>query len=236
MSTLMDFFCGRLARRTLLSRLLPLIFVCYFGTLAAAVWLYPGSYNWENKSISQLLYPRNNPKFHLVPAFGVATAGFLMIPFAGYISRRLRESSRIPSAVGGCAFVAGAVLLTLAGLILSHPARGVSAFPRLHDILARACACSLGAGMLAFYIGLLRTRCVRSTAGALTVAWTILIVPALVVSFLRLAAATRFRWSNPLYLAVRSPALWHLGFWEWIGSEAIFLFLLSAAVWLPEQY
>ncbi len=28
--------------------------------------------------------------------------------------------------------------------------------------------------------------------------------------------------------------MWHLGFWEWIGSGPVFLFLLSSALLLPQ--
>jgi hypothetical protein len=43
------------------------------------------------------------------------------------------------------------------------------------------------------------------------------------------------QWSNPVYQAIENRSLWHLGFWEWIGSIGVFLFLLGAAVFLPEN-
>jgi membrane protein implicated in regulation of membrane protease activity len=65
--------------------------------------------------------------------------------------------------------------------------------------------------------------------------WSLLTLPAILVIFLRLATAAHFAWSNPVYLAIENPHVWHLGFWEWIGSAAVFLFLASATLFLPRH-
>ena len=59
--------------------------------------------------------------------------------------------------------------------------------------------------------------------------------PTLFVVVLRLLTAAHFQWSNPVYQEIENRSLWHLGFWEWLGSIAVFLFLLGAAVFLPEN-
>jgi hypothetical protein len=33
---------------------------------------------------------------------------------------------------------------------------------------------------------------------------------------------------------IEDRALWHVGLWEWTGSTAVFLFVLAAALFLPE--
>jgi len=71
--------------KTLLFVLIPLIFVFYFGTLITAIWLFPAAYNWRHKSISKLLYPQNNPEFHIIPSFGVAVIGLLALPSSGFL-------------------------------------------------------------------------------------------------------------------------------------------------------
>jgi len=42
-------------------------------------------------------------------------------------------------------------------------------------------------------------------------------------------------WSYQIDLVLKNALFWHLAFWEWIGSAAVFLFLLSSALFLPEQ-
>jgi hypothetical protein len=42
-------------------------------------------------------------------------------------------------------------------------------------------------------------------------------------------------WSQQIDLVLKNALFWHLAFWEWIGSAAVFLFLLSSALFLPEQ-
>src|ERR1700756_1018699 len=112
-SLLADFCSGRLKQRTLLLIFIPLILASYFGSLTFAIWLFPGPFDWRTKSMSKLLYPRNNPQFHAVGSVGLTIAGLLMIPFAGYIARRLRLVAPVLAQVGAYAFAAGA-----AGLIL----------------------------------------------------------------------------------------------------------------------
>ena len=237
MTLLVNFVSGKLSRRTLLFVLIPLIFVCYFGTLITAIWLFPAAYNWRHKSISKLLYPQNNPEFHFIPSFGIAVTGLLMIPFAGYVGRRFRAVSSTAASIGAGALAASAVCLILAGLIVTHTSGGASALPSLHEIFARTSAFAIGASMLAFYGCELKVYFSRGGGRTLLVSWTILTLPAVFLVVLRFLADAQFEWSNSnsIYLALKSPALWHLGFWEWIGSGAVFLFLLSAPLLLPER-
>ncbi len=237
---LLKFISGNLPRKALLCVLLPLIGFSYFGTLAIAAWLSPQAYDWRHKAISKLLYPRNDPVLHSVASLGIASAGLLMIPFAGYMSRRLRGVSPFGAATGAAAFASGALLLVLAGLIVSHPDRGTSDFPRLHEMLARGAAAAIGAGMLMLWACALKAYFTSSATNTfqwfwLLGSWSPLTLAAILVIFLRLAAAAHFAWSNPVYLAIENPRVWHLGFWEWIGSAAVFLFLASAALFLPRH-
>ena len=150
LAKLVNLLSGNATRKTLLFALVPLMFVSYFGTLGLAVFLFPGTYDWSHKSISTLLYPRNNPEFHFMASIGIAITGLLMIPFAGYINRRLRIASPLAANAGTIAFVGGIICLILAGLIVSHPLYGKSSVPRLHSILARSAAIGIGVGMVVF--------------------------------------------------------------------------------------
>jgi len=181
--------------------------------------------------MSKLLYPRNNPQFHAIGSLGVAVAGLLTIPFAGYIGRRLRAVSPVPAAIGAVAFGAGAISLIFGALIVLQP--------YLHEMFARSAGICFGLAMLAFYCCALRGLSVppdeRPARLWIFLAWSLIVPPALLVLVLRLLAAAHFHWSNPVYQTMENRSLWHLGFWEWIGSIAGFLFLLAAALFLPEK-
>ena len=131
---------GDLPRAAVLFVWLPLIALSYFGTLTIAAWFSPQAYNWRGSAISKLLYPGYDPRLHYVASLGVAVTGLLIIPLAGYIRQRLRRVSAMAADAGAFALELGAIGLVLAGLIVSHPAHGTSAFPRLHEILARTAA------------------------------------------------------------------------------------------------
>ena len=52
---------------------------------------------------------------------------------------------------------------------------------------------------------------------------------------LLLTMRAQLLWSYQSDLVLKNALFWHLAFWEWIGSAAVFLFLLSSALFLPEQ-
>jgi hypothetical protein len=241
---LLNFFSGNLPRRTLLFVVIPIIFLSYFGTLAFAILWSQKTYDWRYSVISHLISPRNNPEFHAIPSLGIATTGLLIIPFAGYINRRLRVASRLGANIGSVAFANGAIWLILAGLIVSRSHHGTSSLPRLHEMCARTAALGIGTGLLAFCSCALKGYFIPAKGKKLyqrrlMISWILLTfgpVAGIVFSeCLLLIMRAHLQWSYQIDQILKNSLCWHLAFWEWIGSVAVFLFLLSAAVFLPEQ-
>jgi len=239
----LNFFSGNLTRRTLLFVLIPLIFLSYFGTLASAIFFSPIAYDWRYSVISHLISPRNNPEFHTVPSLGIAITGLLIIPFAGYINRRLRVVSRLGADIGTVASANGAILLTLAGLIVSHGHDGTSSLPRLHEMCARTAAFGIGTGLVAFCLCALKGYFIPAKGKKLyhrrlLISWSLLaLCPIFGVTFtgcLSEIMRAHLLWSYHID-QLKNSLFWHLAFWEWIGSAAVFLFLLSSALFLPEE-
>ena len=230
---------GDLPRAAVLFVWLPLIALSYFGTLTIAAWFSPQAYNWRGSAISKLLYPGYDPRLHYVASLGVAVTGLLIVPLAGYIRQRLRRVSAMAADAGAFALELGAIGLVLAGLIVSHPAHGTSAFPRLHEILARTAAFDLGAGIIVFWLcaakGYLAAAARSLEWRRLLISWSLIALPALSIALLRAAVGAHIDWSKPIYRKLEDRALWHLAFWEWLGSAAMFLFLLTAVLYLPES-
>jgi len=229
-SHLIDFCTGRLEQRTLRRIFIPLIAASYFGSLILAIWLFPGPFDWRTRSMSKLLYPENNPQFHAIGSIGIAIAGLLMIPFAGYIKRRLCDSSRRAAEIGALAFGVGAISLIFGALIVRQP---------YHEMFARSAGICLGLGLVAFYWCALRAFSAPPDDGErdlrIFLAWSPIVPAALLVVLLRLLAGAHFQWSSPIYRALENRSLWHLGFWEWMISIAVILFLYAATVFLPEN-
>ena len=215
--------------------IVPLIGVFYFGSLAVAMALFPKGYDWRMMSISKLLYPLVNPQYHFIPAVGVGVSGVLMLPFAGYIRRGLGVDSPVVRA-GAAFFFAGATCLILASVITSHPAQGRATVPRLHEALGRVAGIGLGLGTVLFESHALRSR--RRAGGELAsrrliLWWGWLTWPGIVVMALVLILRIHLPVFEPLARALKHSAAWKLGFWEWIGSAAVFGFLAVSAWLLP---
>jgi hypothetical protein len=239
LSKLPCYLRGDLTRKTILAVLLPLIFLSYFGVLGLAVLLYPDSYDWRYLSISKLLYPLTNPQFHSVAAFSVAVTGVLMLPFAGYIRRRLHGVFPRMAAVGATLFFAGCLCLTLAGLIASHPAHGTARFPKLHEILARVSVVSIGLGMAMFDTCATKGYFRAAPGNALhrrglLISWNLLTLPMILVAVSWLVIRAFVKRTAPAYHTIATSAAWHVGFWEWPGSVVVFAFLVCSVLFLPE--
>ncbi|HVM59955.1 MAG TPA: hypothetical protein VMV72_03730 [Verrucomicrobiae bacterium] len=234
------YFGGDLTRNTVRFILLPLIFVSYFGILALAAALYPDTYDWRYLSISKLLYPLTNPRFHYIASASVAATGLLMAPFAGYIRRRLGGAAPRASAVGAALFFGGCLCLTLAGLIASHPLHGTARFPQLHNLLARISVIGIGLGIVTFNVCATIGYC-RAAPGTalhprrLILSWNLLTLPIILITLTWLAIRISVNRSTPAYHTIAATALWKVGFWEWIGSIVVFAFLVYAVLLLPEH-
>jgi hypothetical protein len=241
---LRDFISGRVRRETLLSALIPLIFICYFGTITSVALVLPESYDWRSSVISNLLSARHNPQFHWVASLGLSLTGFLAIPFGGYIRDRLRPASSVGATIGMTAFITGFVNLILAATIVTRRSDPVIGKFGVHEILARTSALALGIGIVCFCWCVLRGffafRANRKlyTKGLVFI-WSMLtflpLLAALTCAFCTFLPSIGIPWLLPRYELLRRSPLWKLAFWEWIGSVAFFLFLVSAALLLPKQ-
>jgi hypothetical protein len=234
--SIVRFFAGDLSRRTILFVVIPLIILFFFGSVAVAVALLPQAYDWRTKSISQLLYPRVNPQFHFIPATGIALAGVMLLPFAGYIKRRLGIDSPVVGA-GAAFFAGGAICVILASLINSHPLHGRATIPQLHEVLGRVGGIGLAAGMLTFEFYAFWRYCRASgdlLGRGLVFWWSVITWPAIILLPLRLIIGAHFQVLEPFTRSLKQSAVWHLGFWEWIGSVVVIMFLIVSAWFLPK--
>jgi len=225
-----------LYRKSILAVLLGLIFLSFFGTLAASARMFPQNYDWRYRVISNLLSPRDNPNHHWLPACGMALAGLFMLPFAGYLQRHLEIASpRVARASAG-AFVAGIVALICACLVVPQHAHALLGIRRLHEFLSRSSAAFLAIGML---FGCWCAWKGRRFRAGLFWTWSLVTLLPLAGIFLSesLLLLTRFKpsWAMPICSALRHSVFWHLGFWEWSGAAAVFVFLCAAVFLMPSQ-
>ena len=126
------------------------------------------------------------------------------------------------------AFLAGILFLIGSAVVAPGHMRTVMGTRHPHEALARLSAAGLGVRMLC---------ACRAGAGetgrrlALRRVWRVVTVPPVlggVVSGLVLGLS-HLHWMPQAATAyLRATVLWHLSFWEWVGSVTVFLFFLAA--------
>jgi hypothetical protein len=226
-----------LYRKVILTALLTLIFLAFFGTLGLSARKFPQNYDWRDRVISNLLSPRDNPGHYWFPACGIIVAAMLMLPFAGYLRRNLEIASPRAARVSAGALIPGIIALICACLVVPQHVHGVLGIGRLHEFIARSAAGFMAIGMLSacwcawkgFRKNLLQAR--------LFWTWSLVTLVPLAGIFFResLLLLTRLHpaWAMPIRSVLRHSVFWHLGFWEWLGSAAIFVFLCAAVFLIP---
>jgi hypothetical protein len=228
-----------LYRKRILAVLLVLIFLSFFGTLGATAWMFPEDYDWRYRVISNLLSPRDNPTHYWMPACGISVAALLMLPFAGYLRWYLKIASPRAALVSSGAFMAGILGLICASLVVPQHAHSVLRIRRLHEFLARSSAGFFAIGMLCGCWCAWKGRGQRLFGARLFWTWSCLTLLPLVglVSSEGLLLLTRLKlaWTMPIRAALRHSVFWHLGFWEWTGAAAVFVFLCAAVFLTPRQ-
>jgi len=226
-----------LYRKTTLAVLLALIFLSFFGTLCASALMFPANYDWRYRVISNLLSPRDNPRHYWLAACGTTLAGLFMLPFVGFLQRHLEMAAPRFARVTSAALIAGIVALICTCLVVPQHVHVVFGIWRLHEFLARSSAAFIALGMLCAcwcaWKGCGRSR----FAARLFWIWSLVtVLPLVGVLFsecLLLLARRKASWAMPIRSALRHSVFWHLGFWEWTGAVAVFVFLCAAALLTP---
>jgi hypothetical protein len=226
-----------LHRKSVLTALLILIFLAFFGTLALSARMFPQNYDWRYRVISNLLSPRDNPGHYWLPACGIVLTAVLMLPFAGYLHRSLESASPRAAHLSAGGLTAGIIALICACLVVPQHLHEVLGVRRLHEFIARSAAGLLAIGMLAacwcawkgFRKHLFQRRLFWTWSLVTFLPLTGIFVSEFLLVFARLKPA----WAIPVRSALRHSVFWHLGFWEWLGAAAVFVFLCAAVVLTP---
>ena len=73
----------------------------------------------------------------------------------------------------------------------------------------------------------------------MVVTWTSLtllpFVCGILAGILKICRKAKMEWAMDLRLHLKQTVVWQLAFWEWVGVVAFILFMLSAAMLLPER-
>ena len=135
-------------RKPVLIVLLVFIFLSFFGTLIVSAWMFPKNYDWRYRVISNLLSPRDNPRYYWLATGGVALAGFLMLPFAAHLKRSLEIVSPWAARLTAGAFLIGVIALICDCFVVPQHVHATIGIRRLHEFLARSTAGFIALGML----------------------------------------------------------------------------------------
>jgi hypothetical protein len=228
-----------LYRKQTLAVLLVLIATSFFGVLGMAAWMFPHNYDWRYRVISNLLSPRDNPQHYWLPACGIILAAVLMLPFTAYLHRNLKEVSPHAARLSAGAFIAGIVALIGACLVVPQHVHDVLGIRRLHEFIARSAAGFIAIGMLAACWCAWKGSTKNLLHGRLFWTWVLVTMLPLAGIFFSesLLVLTRLKptWASPIRDVLRHSVFWHLGFWEWLGSAAVFVFLCAAVFLTPSR-
>jgi hypothetical protein len=205
----------------------------YFGSLWLGARYFPHGYDWRRNVISNLLSPRDNPAGYWLPALGVAIAGLCMLPLAVWIDGELGECERpLARRVRRTAALVGIVCLILSALVVPQHAHAVMGMRHAHELLARTSAVGLGLGMICACMGAGLGERLRTLR---TVWWATTATPIIGAVGSGIVVALTRLYGLGIGAYLRGTVFWHLAFWEWAGSVAVFVFFASPVLLLSRN-
>ena len=219
--------------------LLALLFGSYFGSLWVGSLHFPRPYDWRQNVISNLLSPRDNPGWYWLPSAGVAVAGLCMLQLGVWIERELGDGEgKLARRVRRPAFLVGIGCLILSAIVVPQHVHPVLGNRHAHEALARTAAAGLGVGMLC-------ACAMQATDGpegkrlrTLRLIWRVITVPPIagaIASGVIVGLARMHGAGAEPAAYFRGTVFWHLAFWEWVGSAAVFLFFATPVVMLGRK-
>jgi len=200
-----------------------------FGSLGVGAHYFPGSYDWRYSVISQLMSPRANAAWYLLPMLGVAASICLLFPFFGELYQRVRVVSRIGASVAAVSLVVGSLTLILAVLV---PQQGRRVPDRMHQLFATSAAIDIELGVLCCAWWAVKDRC--PAFGGRRLKRPLALAFGLLTGLAFVGGAVSTLHPRPVVPApfahLWHPVFWHLGFWEWIWIPAVYLFVVGAVL------
>ncbi|MBO0696566.1 MAG: hypothetical protein J2P56_10785, partial [Verrucomicrobia bacterium] len=176
---------------------------------------------------------------HWLAAFGIISAAVLMIPFAGHLHRNLRSASPPAANVSAAALMAGIIALICSCFVVPQHSHDVLGVRRLHEFIARSAAGCLSIGMIAAcwcaWMGVQKQLFHQRLFWTWSSVTLFPLAGILVSESLLILTRLNSVWTIPIRNTLRHSVFWHLGFWEWLGSAAVFVFLYAAIFLTPEQ-
>lgn len=227
---------GQVSKSALLTRILPLSFGIFFIALSAAASFFPQGYDWRVHVISKLTSPVTNPEAYWIASVGIMMTMLLTLPFAGYVQRRLHPITPRIARVAGAAFALGFIIMAIS--MLAQLVEPVIGLRKLHTYLAQTAAGFFMIGMIYCSASAIADRfrafggrsALPSVLASFWAGLTILPVAVLLTIGLLLLVGGP---AEEIRQSFRHTPMWHLAFWEWIGSIVACAFLTGSVALLP---
>jgi succinate dehydrogenase hydrophobic anchor subunit len=235
-----SYLTGNVSKAFLLTRILPIIYLIFGITILISDLLFPTAYDWRYMVISDLISMKDNPVGFIYLSIGMTVVGILLIPFPGYIYRRLKVLCRATSLVGTFFFVLGII-----GLIIMSLAFDESKFPsRFHENIAAVAF--LGFLFAIFFYGFpmmkdqmakyhgkhqIDKRLFILGASLLWFGFLGTAISAIYVS----AVPNDWGWTGLQWITKGAPVLASFALWEWTTFIFILIYFALLIKMIPEQ-
>jgi hypothetical protein len=227
---------GQVSKSALLTTLLPLSFGTFFIALSAAASFFPQGYDWRVHVISKLTSPVANPQAYWIASLGLMMTMLFALPFAGYVQRRLQPIAPRLARVSGVTFALGFIVMAISMLAqLAEPLIGLH---KLHTYLAQTAAGFFMIGMICCSASAITDRlrlfggraALPRTLASFWASLTLLPVAVLTTIVLLLLLGGP---AEQIRQSFRHTPMWHLAFWEWVGTILACAFLTGSVALLP---
>ncbi len=233
------FFTGNISRHRMITVLLPLLFIVYYGTMFLALMFYPTPYDWRFMAISGIIDVQENPNGWYLFAPGIIAFSILLIPIAGYLYRKLHVICQRTAEIGTFFILLSAVGNFLLGAVINIPSNMI-----IHIIAAACYAVGLLFGYLCFWLIMMKDRLPRFHGkrqfNRRLMDWGLVMIlfavgGAAVTQVIGIVLLGTFDLGGFDWMLNGLPYILSFGVWEWILYMFLNVHLILSICMMPEN-
>ncbi|MFX0100233.1 MAG: hypothetical protein ACFFCS_11680 [Candidatus Hodarchaeota archaeon] len=251
MASIKNFLAGNLSRKTVLTRLIPLVLVVIFGSLFITGMFFPTEFDWRVMVLSALFVSKDNPDGYIYFSVAVVVIAVSLIPMLGYLHRRLNKICMGTTRTGSVFLIISIIGFLLMGIFAIYPPLGEILFneDRMHEYMSFLGLVGLVLAYFFYGFSLLKDRKVgkrQINQPALIIGtiimWIVFLGLVLSQGVLEIIEAVYepdwpyvgIDWIDGTFLP-KPPLVLSFALWEWLLVIGVFVYMVLLLFMIPED-
>jgi hypothetical protein len=231
------YLTGNFTKREFIRIYIPILAIVLFSCIFIAWLFFPPELNWNpfDNTISHLGSQENNPRGWFFLSIALMSLGILLIPIVLYFHKKLVKICKYTTSIGTFFALIGCVFIFSIGIFTDD--RSIKIFgirySTIHVIVALVGFGGVALGILFYFLPVFKDSFFKRGNKQFPLK---LVLPA----YIEIHAVGITLGTIEIYKALEGigfpgPGFLSIALWEWIMLSALFIYLILASLYTPEE-